>query len=177
MARMKVYDDRNSPAASRVTLSRMKNTVGDVPALAGVLAGAPGVLDSCTEFTQRFMQSSLKLDERFLVLLVASREFGNEYSFELVLGMTSFSKLSAHITSAVKNRKHLRKKAHRALGEFVEAVIREGGDIRDEELEGVRKAGYSEQQVLEIMMGVSVAWIWSNVSGVAGLSPDAKSDE
>lgn len=172
MPRMNVYNDRNSPAAARVTLTRIKNFVGNVPDLSGVLGGAPGVLDACTQFAQSFMRSSLQSDECFLVLLVASREFGNKYSFELVYEMASSNRFSAHLTSTVKNRKRLRKKAHRALADFVEAVVQKGGDIRDEELESLRKAGYSEEQVLEIMTGISVAWIWSSVSGVAGLSAE-----
>ena len=174
MPRMNVYHDRNSPAAARVTLSRMKNTVGTVPALAGVLAGAPGVLDACTNFMQHIMRSSLGRQECFLVMLVASREFGNEYCLELATDMAGLNKLPRYVITAVRNRRSLRKKSYRALAAFVEAVINKGGEIRDEELEAMDKAGYSEQQVLEIIMAISVAWIWSNVSGVAGLSVDAR---
>jgi len=170
MPRMNIYHDRNSPAAARVTLSRMKNVVGHVPSLAGVLAGAPGVLDACTNFLQHFMAGSLDKQECLLVILVASREFDNEYCYELAADTALKGKFPAHLLKAVEKRRTLRKKSYRALAAFVEAVIREGGEIRDEELDALRKVGYSEQQVLEIITGISVAWIWSNVSGVAGLA-------
>lgn len=177
MPRMSVYNDRNSPAAARVTLTRMKNFLGKVPALSGVLAGAPGVFDACTEFTQHFMQSSLEQEARYLVLLVASRELGNEYCKELVIDLARMNKQSSRIAEVMRKHQKLRKKSHRALADFVEAIVQKNGAIGDEELKGFRKAGYSDQQVLEVMMGVSIAWIWTSVSGMAGLSPDAKSDE
>jgi alkylhydroperoxidase family enzyme len=172
MSRMNVYHDRNSPAAARVTLTRMKNFLGNVPDLSGVLAGAPGVLDACTEYTYHFMQGSLDQGERYLILFVASREFGNEYCNELVKELSLLNKQAARMVEALNKRRKLTKKAHRALADFVAAVVQKGGAIGDDEYEQVRKAGYSEQQVLEIIMGISIAWIWSNVSGVAGLSAE-----
>jgi len=178
MPRMNIYDDRNSPAAARVTLSRMKNTVGQVPALAGVLAGGPGVLNACTEYAQNYMHSSLNPEERMLVLLVAAREFGNDYCFNLVMELVSFSNTSDRLLRAARERRKLRKKTHRALADFVCAVVNDGAEyVRDEQFGNLRKAGFSDQQVLEIIMGISVAWIWSTVSGVAGLSPAGEGSE
>ena len=171
MARMKVYTDRNSPAAARVTLSRMKNTVGTVPALAGVLAGSPNLLEAGTDFARAFISGSLKPAECYFILLVASREFGNEYCQNLVAQLASNTSLSASMIQAVRKRRTIRKKPFSILGPFVEAVVNKSGRVSDGDLETLRKAGYSEKQVLEILMGVSVAWFWSSVGAAADLTP------
>ena len=173
MTRMTVYDDRNSPPVTRVMLTEMKNTIGLVPNLAGVMAGAPQVLQGLSEMLQRFMlETSLSQTERHITLLAGCLASGNDYCLELQSHVAARAGVSDGVIRAVREGRSLRKKRLNALRDFVVAVVDENGAVEDTVLDTARKAGLTDEQLLEALMGISIVMIWRYVGGVAQVSVD-----
>ncbi len=175
MSRITVHSIESAPEASRPYLEKAKAKNGFVPNLLGVLANAPTAIETYLTVTEINSRSSFTLAEREVVQLTAATN--HRCSF-CVAGHTAIAykqgNLPADLVNGLRQQSRLADAKLDALAEFTRAIIRSKGAVSEGELAAFKAAGYGEQQVIEVILGVALASLWnfSNVLADTELNPE-----
>lgn len=178
MARMKIFNHRNAPEASRPGLKMLKEGMGKIPDMAGVAAASPPLVQAMGELSGKFLRTSLQPEECQLVLVAGCREYGNEYALELSSYMAEEAGLPEHVIEAIHEQqpgnRPWQDERYNALWVFVAALVAKHGQVGKDDIKAFTKAGFNDTQALEVALGVNVASLWCQVAGIAELKPERK---
>jgi len=155
MSTLKVHTIESAPEASKSLLENSKKAYGMIPGLHGVLAGSPGILEAYQNLHQLFVDSSFNNEELTVVWQSINVEHECHYCVPAHTGIAAMMKVDEKITEALRNRTALADSKLEALREMTLSIVRNRGNVNDEEIEAFYAAGYGERQVLEIILGVS----------------------
>ncbi|MDD2547145.1 MAG: carboxymuconolactone decarboxylase family protein [Burkholderiaceae bacterium] len=175
MSRLTVQTLESAPAASVPYLEAAKAKNGFVPNLLGVLANAPTAIEMYVKVSEINSRSSFTLEERETVQITAAHHHGCAFC---VAGHTAIcykqGKLDADLVNAMRDQTPLPQPKLEALAEFTRAVIRTKGAVPQDALQAFLAAGYAEQQVLEVILGVALATLCNFSNTLAGteLNPE-----
>lgn len=175
MSRLTVQSIESAPEASRPYLEKAKAKNGFVPNLLGVLANAPTAVETYLTVTEINSRSSFTLAERETVQITAATNHGCTFC---VAGHTAISykqgNLPPELVNALRDQTPLPDAKLDALAVFTRAIIRSKGAVSDAELAAFRAAGYGEQQVVEVILGVALATLCNFSNTLAGteLNPE-----
>jgi alkylhydroperoxidase family enzyme len=125
-----------------------------IPGLHGVLAGAPGILDAYQQLHELFVNSSFNEEELTVVWQSINVEHACHYCYQHT-GIAAMMKVDEAITEALRNETPLVNPKLEALRTMTLSIVRNRGHVAEEELAAFYTAGYGEQQVLEIILGLS----------------------
>ena len=151
-----VHTTKTAPEASREDLKTAERVFGFLPNLLGVLAEAPIALRAYMDLTDLLERASLSPVEQQVMMLAASRENGCDYcmaAHSTVAGMVGMSKA---VLTALRSGNILPDTKLEALRSFVVDVVRSRGRVSDHRIEECLKAGYSRQNVLEVVFAVAM---------------------
>ena len=149
-----IHTSETAPAETRPVLDGLKKMIGFVPNVFAVMGGTSSALNGFVEVTTRFGGSSLTATEREIVHIAASVENGCGYC---VAGHTAFAKsqkVDNAVVQAVRERGVIADPRLAALHDFTRALVIKRGHLGRDELDRFRAAGYSEGQVLEVILGI-----------------------
>lgn len=152
----KTLDDADAEA--RAVLEKAKAQVGFIPNMYARMANSPGLLATYLDGYARFrQQSGFTPVEQEVALLTISRENGCEYcvSAHSVLA-DNLSKVPAAVTDAIRDDGPIPDAKLAALSRFARAMVVERGLPSRAEVDGFLSAGYSERQILEIVLAIAV---------------------
>ena len=175
MSRITVQSIESAPEASRPYLEKAKARNGFVPNLLGVLANAPSAIETYLTVTEINSRSSFTLAEREVVQITAATNHGCSFC---VAGHTAIAykqgNLSTELVEGLRQQTALPDARLEALATFTRAIIRSKGAVSEAELADFKAAGYGEQQVIEVILGVALATLcnFSNVLADTELNPE-----
>ncbi|MCS6997220.1 MAG: carboxymuconolactone decarboxylase family protein [Casimicrobiaceae bacterium] len=157
MSRIPLHTIETAPETSRRLLERAERKNGFVPNLLAVLAHAPAALETYVTVSEINARTSLSLAQRETVQLVAATTHGCAFC---VAGHTAIARkggLPESLITALREGAPQPDARLEALAEFTRAVIRFRGAVPTQALEAFRAAGYTDQQALEVVLGVALA--------------------
>lgn len=157
--------DEDAKGAAKEVIERAKATLGFVPNMYSTMANSPGYLGTYAYGYTAFRQSSgFSAQEQETVFLTLSRENGCDYCTAAhSMIADKVSKLETGDVAAVRAGYALPTAKLNALSDFTKHVHDTRGLIAKGETEAFLAAGYSEQQILEVILALSVK-ILSNYS-------------
>ncbi|XAH25772.1 carboxymuconolactone decarboxylase family protein [Xylophilus sp. GW821-FHT01B05] len=168
MARLTLHTEATAPEASRAFVQRAQANNGFLPNLIGVLASSPQALETYLTVAQINARGELPLPEREVVQITAARIHGCDFC---VAGHTAVAlkqgKLSTASVAALQHGQPTGDARLDAVREFAEAVIARRGAVDDAALVAFRLAGFSEQQALEVVLGISLATLCNFANSLA----------
>ena len=169
MTTFKTHTIESAPAASKAILEGARKQLGFVPNLYANLAEAPAALDGYTTLSGIFDRTSLTPVERQVVLLAVSVE----NACELCVAAHSviaknFAKAPAAIVTALRAAAALPDPRLDALARFARAIVRDRGWVDGPPLEQFLAAGYTQQQAIEVVLGVGLKTISNYVNHLTG---------
>ena len=168
MSRISLQTLESAPADSQPLLAKAKAKNGFIPNLLAVLSNAPVALETYLTVSEINGRSSFTLAERETVQITAAALNGCAFC---VAGHTAIAykqgKLPEDLVQALRQQKELPDPHLDALAVFTRAVIRSRGAVSDAELQCFRDAGFSEQQMLEVILGVSLATLCNFANSLA----------
>lgn len=168
MSRLTVQSIETAAPEAKERLEGAKKANGFVPNLLGVLANAPTALETYQVVGAINGRSSLSIAEREVIQITAATR--NECGF-CVAGHTKIARKVARmpedIIEALRNTKALSDDKLNALAIFTLAVMDQRGQVSDDELSAFLAAGYEQQQVLEVVLGVSLATLCNYANNIA----------
>lgn len=175
MSRLTVQTLESAPEASQPYLAAAKAKNGFIPNLLGVLANAPTAIEMYVKVSEINSRSSFTLEERETVQITAATNHGCAFC---VAGHTAVcykqGKLDPTLVNAMRDQTPLPNPKLEALAEFTRAIIRTKGAVGQDELQAFLAAGYGQQQVLEVILGVALATLCNFANTLAGteLNPE-----
>jgi alkylhydroperoxidase family enzyme len=173
MTTLKIHDIETAPEASKTLLEQSLKANGMIPALYGVLAGAPGILEGYQTLHKLFTDSSFDKDELTVVWQTINVEHECHYCVPAHTAIANMMKVDETITDSLRNSTAMPTEKLQALHNFTLSMVRSRGNITHEELQAFYAAGYEERQVLEIILGLSQKVISNYTNHIANTPVDA----
>lgn len=144
----------SAPAASRRSLEAVTRSMGHLPSAAARLAASPHLLDGFLKLSAMFEQTTLDpIAREVVVMTVAAR---NECHVCVAIHTTKLTGLGAgdDIVSPLREQRPLDDERLEAVRQFTLEVLRTAGGVGDEELRAFLSHGHTEQNALEVVMGI-----------------------
>ena len=156
-----------APAATHIALKAVEKQLGVVPNLFRVVANSPAALTGYLQLNAASSQGGLDAATRERVALVVAELNACGYclSAHTYLGR-NVAKLDDAEIMANRNGGSNDPKADAAV-RFAAAVVRQRGHVSTEQVQAVRSAGYSDAQVLDILLAVALNTFTNYVNEVA----------
>ncbi len=172
MTTLKVHDIESAPEGSKPLLENSLKAFGMVPGLHGVLASAPKALEGYQVLHQLFTETSFNNDELTVVWQTINVEHACHYCVPAHTGIANMMKVDEAITEALRNETPLTDEKLEALRTFTLSVVRNRGNVTQEDLNAFYAVGYGEQQVLEIILGLAQKTISNYTNHIANTPVD-----
>ncbi len=156
MSKFKVHTIDTAPAESVPFLQDAQQSMGFVPNLIGVLAESPATVEGYLTLMSIFEKSSLTPVEQQVAILTISRINECDYCIAAHSMVASMQKVPANVIQAIRNDKPIADEKLEALRTFATTVIEKRGWLSDYDNAAFRSAGYSQAQVLEVVLAASL---------------------
>jgi len=155
MTTLKVHNIESAPEGSKSLLENSQKAYGMIPGLHGVLAASPKILEAYQTLHQLFTETSFNEEEMTVVWQTINVEHACHYCVPAHTGIAKMMKVDDTITEALRNETPLADAKLEALRTMTLTIVRNRGNVTQEDLDAFYAAGYGEQQVLEIILGLS----------------------
>ena len=173
MSRYIPHTAETAPEASREGLAKAKRAFGFVPNMMGVLAASPAALDGLQALNGAFAQGSFSLKERELLLLAVSTVNGCTYCVPSHSAAAKAGGVSDEVIKAFREGKPIPDARLAALHGFATGVVEKRGWVAEAEVEAFIDAGFTQAQVLEVVLGVSLMTLTNYTNHIANVPLDA----
>ncbi|SDW09179.1 carboxymuconolactone decarboxylase family protein [Flavobacterium degerlachei] len=173
MTTLKIHTIESAPEASKALLEGSQKAYGMIPGLHGVLAGSPGLLNAYQTLHELFVASSFNEEELTVVWQTINVEHECHYCVPAHTAIAGMMKVDNAITEALRNRTPLANPKLEALRNMALSMVRNRGNVSEEDLTTFYAAGYGEQQVLDIILGLSQKVISNYTNHIAKTPVDA----
>lgn len=169
MPRLSLLTADTAPAESKARIEAVQKANGFVPNLIGTLAHSPQALAFYQEVGKLNNANSLTAQEVEVVQITAAVHNGCDFC---VAGHSKIGRLKLDMPIDVLNALRTsteieNNEKYQALAKFTVQLIDKRGQVSDDELAAFKNAGYSEQNVLDVVMGVALATLCNYANNVA----------
>jgi len=168
MSRITIQTLQTAEQAAAERLSAAEKANGFLPNLLGVLANSPNALETYQTVTGINNRNSLSAVEREVVQITAAVTNGCDFC---VAGHTKIAqvalKMDSPLVEALRKVEALPNEKLNALAIFTLQVIQKKAQVSDEELAAFKAAGYTEQNALDVVLGVSLATLCNYANNLA----------
>lgn len=151
----------NAEPKARELLQGAKAKLGRIPNMYAGMANSAGLFSTYLHGYQQFREDSgFNSVEQEVVLLTISRE--NDCHYCVAAHSVLADKMSgvpAEVTDAIRDGKPVPDQKLAALSDFTRAMLQSHGFPGRDDVERFLAAGYSERQILEIVLAISVKTI------------------
>lgn len=169
MSRLTLHTQQSAPADSQAFVAKAIANNGFLPNLIGVLANAPLALETYLTVSAINARASLTLAEREVVQITAARIHGCDFC---VAGHSAVALKkagqTADVVRALQHGSATGEVRLDAVAAFASAVIAHRGNVGDAALQAFLDAGYTQQQALEVVLGISLATLCNFTNSLAG---------
>ncbi|MGI2108194.1 carboxymuconolactone decarboxylase family protein [Shewanella frigidimarina] len=167
MTAFTIHTVDTAPEGSKAMLEGAKKQMGMVPNLFGVLAESPSTLQAYQQLHQAFLDTSFNPEELTVVWQTINVEHECGYCVPAHTGIAHSMKVDPALTEALRNKAAMPTAKLQALQDATLSIVRNRGNISEAELAAFYAAGYGQQQVLEIILGLSQKVISNYTNHVA----------
>ncbi|MFD2166955.1 carboxymuconolactone decarboxylase family protein [Thalassotalea euphylliae] len=167
MSKFTFHTIESAPQDSKAILEGAKKQMGAIPNLYAAMAESPEILKAYMQLHQAFTATSFNAEELTVVWQTINVEHECHYCVPAHTGIAHSMKVDPAITEALRNSQPMPNAKLQALHEFTLAVVRQRGNVTEEQMTAFFDAGYVQKQVLEIILGLSQKVISNYVNHVA----------
>ncbi|MBQ4833829.1 carboxymuconolactone decarboxylase family protein [Pseudoalteromonas sp. MMG010] len=155
MAEFTLYTAENAPEEAKPLLEKSVAAFGMLPNLHAVMAQAPTLLEGYQVLHELFQKTSFNAQELTVVWQTINVEHDCHYCVPAHSGIAAMMNIDQDIVDALVNKTPLSDPKLETLRETTLAMTRQRGVISDEQISKFFSAGYAQQQLLEIIVGLS----------------------
>lgn len=167
MSRLNIPSIETSPVASVPLLDAVKKQLGVVPNLMKLVGNSPAALEGYLSLNGALAKGSLgaKTGERIALAIAEINRCDYCLSAHTYLA-THVAKLDAAEINANRNGLSNDAKADAAV-RFAASVAQQRGHVSSDEVQNIKAAGYSDAEVVEIVLHVALNTLTNYVNSVA----------
>lgn len=173
MSTLKVHNIETAPEGSKALLEQSVKEYGMLPGLHGVLASSPETLEGYKVLHNLFSKTSFNAEELTVVWQAINVEHKCHYCVPAHTGIAHMMKVSPELTEALRNDEAMPNEKLQILKDTTLSMVRNRGNISESEIERFNAAGYGEQQILEIILGLAQKTISNYTNHIANTPVDA----
>ena len=155
MSNFKLHDKESAPTESKSLLESSEKAFGMIPNLHAVMAEAPGILEAYQQEHELFVNSSFNENELTVVWQTINVYHSCHYCVPAHTAIAKQMGADDSITEQLKKGETLNDSKLQALRLFTEAMLEKRGQVSETDLKDFFDAGYSNRQVLEVILGIS----------------------
>ncbi|WP_036308560.1 carboxymuconolactone decarboxylase family protein [Methyloglobulus morosus] len=164
----------NAADGAKEVLETAHSKLGFIPNLYGNMANSPGALVTYFSGYNQFREhSGFTPVEQEVVFLTISKENGCGYCIAAhSMIADKMSHVPAQVVMAIRNGEIIQDPKLAALSNFTRRLLQSRGLPIDSEVREFLQAGYKEEQILEIILGIAVKTISNYINHVFNTSID-----
>lgn len=173
MSHFLVHTSETSPTETKSLLEGVKNAMSFVPNLMGIMAESKPVLSSYLALSDFFSKTSFTAMEQQVVLLSVSKE--NDCSYCLAahsMLARNVAKMDSQTIEKLKAGIELPDPKLNALAVFTRKIVSSKGHPSEQDLSVFYSIGYTQKQVLEVILGVAMKTLSNYINHVANTPID-----
>jgi uncharacterized peroxidase-related enzyme len=153
-----------APENSKAALEQLQKAFGVIPNIAGAIANSPKLINALVGMCQQVHTSSLTEPEIQIVLLTDAVTNPCTYAVAFHTALAIQQGVSSEETDAVRARQAPKDSRFAALSTLAKKLIEKRGHASEQELDAFIAAGFTKEQVLEVVAIVAASAI-TNYAG------------
>ena len=165
-----IHTIASAPEGSKPALEQLQQAFGVLPNIAAAIANSPKLVNSLVGVFQQVHSSSLTEPEIQIVLLTDAVANSSTYAVALHTALALQQGVSSEETDAIRERRVPTDQRFAALSTLAAALIEKRGHLSDPELDSILAAGFTKEQVLEVIATVAASTI-TNYAGTIANPP------
>ncbi|GAB3532010.1 carboxymuconolactone decarboxylase family protein [Photobacterium alginatilyticum] len=142
--------------ASKPLIAAAKSAYGFIPNLLAGMAEAPALLEGYMTLAGIFNKTELNETERQIIMMTNNRLNGCTYCMAAHTTISQGAKVAEDVIAALRNNTAISDPKLEALRQFSIAVNESRGWVKQHDLDAFLAAGYTQQTVLEVILGTSL---------------------
>jgi alkylhydroperoxidase family enzyme len=170
MSNYPVHTIASAPEGSKSALEQLQKAFGVVPNIAGVIANSPKLVNSLVGLFGQVHSPGLSEAENQIVLLTDAVTNSSTYAVAFHTALALQQGISSEETTAIRERRAPANKRFAALSTLAKTLIEKRGHLREQELDAFLAAGFTKEQVLEVVAIVAASAI-TNYAGTIANPP------
>jgi len=155
MSNFTTHTLESTPEASKPFVEKSIKANGRLPGLHAIMAEAPGLLEGYQAIHKLFTESSFNAEELTVVWQTINVEHECGYCVPAHTGIAHMMKVDPALTEALRNKKAMTTPKLQVLHNTTLAMTRNRGNLSQEEMSAFFDAGYTQRQMLEIVLGLA----------------------
>jgi AhpD family alkylhydroperoxidase len=163
----------SAPENSKSGLEQLQKAFGVIPNLAAVIANSPKLINSLVGIFQQVHSSSLTEQEIQIVLLTDAVANSCTYAVAFHTALALQQGVSSEETSEIRERRLPTDNRFGALSTLAKTLIEKRGHVNNQEIDSFIAAGFTKEQVLEVIAIVAASTITNYSATVANPPLDA----
>jgi alkylhydroperoxidase family enzyme len=160
----------SAPEKSKPVLEQLQQSFGFIPNLAAVIANSPKLVTAFAAVFQQVHSSSLTEQEIQIVLLTDAVANSSAYAVALHTALALKQGVSSEETDAIRARLLPKDPRFGALSTLAKTLIEKRGHLSQQELDAFLTAGFTKEQILEVITVVAASTI-TNYAGTIANPP------
>ncbi len=162
----------SAPDAAKPLLQGAKDAFGFVPNLLGTMATAPALLEGYLTIAGIFDKSDLSETERQIVLMTNNRLNGCVYCMAAHTTISQMKKVPDDVIEALRTNTPIADAKLEALRTFAAVINETRGWPSEQQVLTFIDAGYTQQNVLEVILGTSMKVLSNYTNHIAETKVD-----
>lgn len=157
----------SAPEGSKSGLEQLQKAFGVIPNIAAAMANSPKLINSLVGVFQQVHSSSLNEEEIQIVLLTDAVANSCIYAVAFHTGLALQAGVKSEETDAIRDRRIPTDKRFAALSTLAKTLIEKRGHLSDQEFDSFIAAGFTQEQVLEVIAIVAASTITNYFATIA----------
>ncbi len=157
----------SAPAKSQPLLQGAKDALGFVPNLFATMAESPAQLEGYLTLAGIFDKSSFNETERQIVLMTNNRLNGCVYCMSAHTALSKMGGVADDVIESLRTGTSIADDKLEALRQFAIVINETRGWPEQSDLDAFLNAGYTQQNVLEVILGTSLKVISNYTNHIA----------
>jgi alkylhydroperoxidase family enzyme len=160
----------SAPEKSKPALEQLQKAFGVLPNLPAVIANSPKLISALVGLFAQVHSPGLSEAENQIVLLTDAVTNSSSYAVAFHTTLALQQGIDSEETSAIREGRLPEDKRFAALSKLAKALIEKRGHLNEQELDAFIAAGFSKEQVLEVIAIVAASTI-TNYTGTISNPP------
>lgn len=175
MTTLPMHTIETAPSKAKALLEKAKQKLGFVPNMYGAMANEPALYEAYATTYESFRaETGFSPVEQEVIFLAISRVNGCTYCVAAHSFIAdAMSKVPAEVTDAIRDGRPIPDAKLAALAKFTTTMVTSRGRPSEAEVAEFRAAGYSEKNILGIILAISVKTLSNYVNHVFHTPADA----
>jgi len=156
----------------RELLEQVQQNYGFIPNLIGNMVESPVTAAAYLELGRLMDETSFSAAEQQVILLAVSRYNECAYCVGAHSALALMQEVPADVVESIRNDKPIADAKLEALREFTTRVVNQRGWLSTDDTAQFLAAGYTREQILEVVLGVAMKTISNYTNHIAGTELD-----